>query len=345
MLESNCTACDEDGDWQKAVRATTSLLQIFSFPEFFNAAAEKLAQLLNADGAALVVHDGPDRLRYKLFHGLEVLNQAPIVKFSFPAGQGTIGQVLATGKPLFTPDYANSENAMPDFVAAGLRANLVLPLCGPSGFIGALSIAWLRHRPGPLTAVSFAIAEMFAALISSAVYREALETQLEDYSLTDPLTGLPNRRMLMHRLLNAQQRATRNQSLLALALLDLDGFKAVNDDLGHASGDQRLLLAANAIRGATRDVDTVARLGGDEFVVILEDLHAPQEIQTILERILCAVSTSCNKEKETHRITVSIGAAIYPLDFSDPETLLLHADRAMYLSKRKGGNQVTLSPQ
>lgn len=344
MQETDYAECYEDAHWQKAVQATTRLMRIFSFPEFFAAAAESLAQLLNADGAALIVYDGPERLRYKLFHGLEELNQMPIVKFSFPACEGTVGRVLATGKPMFTADYAYSEDAMPEFIAAGLRANLVVPLTGPSGYMGALTIVWLRHRPAPPSATNIAIAEMFAALTGSAVYREALETQLEDYSLTDPLTGLPNRRMLMHRLASAQRRACRNQSLMALAVLDLDGFKAVNDELGHACGDQRLLQAATAIRGAVRDVDTVARLGGDEFVVILEELRTEHEVKAVLERIVRAVHTSANTDGDIYRITASVGATIYPLDFSDPDLLLQHADKAMYLSKRSGGNQATILP-
>ena len=332
----------EDAHWQKAVLATTRLMRILSFQEFFTAAAESLAQLLNADGAALIVYDGPGRLRYKLFHGLEVLNQVPIAKFSFPDSAGTVGRVLATGQPMFTSDYAGSEDAMPEFVAAGLRANLVVPLTGPSGYIGALTIVWLRHRPASPNTTHVAIAEMFAALTASALYREALETKLEDYSLTDPLTGLPNRRMLMNRLANAQRRACRNQSLMVLAVLDLDGFKAVNDEFGHACGDQRLLQAAAAIRGAVRDVDTVARLGGDEFVVILEELRTLQEVKAVLDRIVCAVRTGANSDGDMYKITASVGATIYPLDFSDPDLLLQHADKAMYLSKRSGGDRVKI---
>jgi len=86
------TGHNQEQRWQQAVQATTGLLRIFSFPDFFNATAESLAKLLDADGVALIVYDSPGRLRYKLFHGLETLNQTPIVKFSFPAEQGTVGR-------------------------------------------------------------------------------------------------------------------------------------------------------------------------------------------------------------------------------------------------------------
>lgn len=284
------------------------------------------------------MYDGPERLRYKLFYGLNQNNQDAIVNFSFPATQGTVGLVLTTGQPLFTEDYGMSPNAMSEFVDTGLRSNLVLPLPGPSGFVGALAVAWLHRQSVSPEAVNLAIAQMFAALIGSAVYREDLQKQLEDHSLTDPLTGLPNRRMLMLRLGEAQKRACRNQTLMVLAVLDLDGFKTINDQLGHAVGDQKLLSAAAAVRTTIRDIDMIARVGGDEFVLILEDLKSLREVKTILQRIVRAVDHT-NEDGARHKVTASLGATIYPIDFSEPETLLKHADVAMYQSKRNGGNQ------
>jgi diguanylate cyclase (GGDEF)-like protein len=149
----------------------------------------------------------------------------------------------------------------------------------------------------------------------------------------------------MLRLTNAQKRACRSQSLMALAVIDLDGFKSINDELGHVAGDQCLLMAAQAIQNIVRDIDMVARFGGDEFVVVLEDLQSVQEILSILNRIVEAVVHGCSISGERYKITASLGATIYPLDFSEPEILLKHADEAMYLSKRNGGNQVTLLPR
>jgi len=308
---------NESEQWQAAVQATTRLLQICSFPEFFNAAAQTLAGLLNADGAALIVTDGPARLRYRLFYGLDHVDQMPIVKFSFPDDQGTVGQVLTTGQFLFTPDYPGSASAMPEFVSAGLRANLVLPLPGPSGFVGAIAIAWLREDPLALTPARLAIAELFAAMIGSALYREGLERQLHNHSLTDPLTELPNRRMLALRLAEAQEQACRNQTLMALAVLDLDGFKTINDRFGHSAGDQFLRLTADAIRGVIRENDAASVLG-----LIVE-----------------AVAKHGRNGPHGQTVTASLGATIYPLDLAGPEALLKNADQAMYIAKRAGGNQ------
>lgn len=332
-----------DGEnWEKAVRATTALMGIFSFSEFFKAAAENLAQLLEADGAALIVYDGPSRLRYKLFYGLEVIDQNPATKFSFPADQGTAGRVLATGQTMFTADYPGSKDAMPEFVSAGIRANLVLPLKGPSGYLGVVTVVWLNKKSTPPNKRNIAIAEMFTALVGLSVYREELEDKLRDHSLTDPLTGLPNRRMLMHRLSSAQRRACRSQSLMVVAVIDLDGFKEINDELGHASGDQALLQVAEALKSAIRDVDLVARLGGDEFVLVLEDMSTIEEVNTILNRIISAISVIRVAGGTAYKMTASLGATIYPLDFNDPETLLQNADKAMYMSKRNGGNSAII---
>ncbi|MDE8347452.1 MAG: sensor domain-containing diguanylate cyclase [Acidocella sp.] len=319
-------------------------MKIFAFSEFFQSSAAGLARLLNADGAALIVLDDPGYLRYKLFYGLEFVNQETITKFKFPADQGTAGRALASGGFLFTEDYPNSPDAMPEFVAAGLRSNLVFPLPGPHGFVGAVAISWIRQKPGALDPQVLTIVELFAALIGASLYREELERQLQTLSLHDALTGLPNRRMLMVRLVEAQKRAVRHQTLLVLAVLDLDGFKQLNDMFGHAEGDKILIRAARNIQDSIRTTDMVARLGGDEFVIILEDLNTPREAELILERVVRALHLTCEKGGVSANIYTSIGGTINPFDFSDPETLLVHADETMYLAKRAGGNRYLLKP-
>ena len=126
MQNADHPSWDEGRQWQAAVHATTGLLRICSFPDLFNAAAQNLAELLDADGAALIVTEEPNRVRYRLFHGLERLNQKPIVKFSFPAGQGTVGQVLATGTLSFHPGLSGQRQC-----DAGIR------LCRPAREFGS----------------------------------------------------------------------------------------------------------------------------------------------------------------------------------------------------------------
>jgi len=328
----------ESGLWQAAVGTTTALLKILVFSEFFDTAAASLAKLLNADGAALIVYDDADHLRYKLFYGMELIQQTSIADFRFPAHEGTVGLALATGQHLFTPDYPNSPKAMPAFIEAGIKSNLVVPLPGPNGYIGAIAISWINRRAGGMARATLSIVEMFAALIGASLYREELEAKLKALSLQDPLTGLPNRRMLMVRLTEAQKRAYRHQSLLVVAVLDLDGFKQLNDMFGHAEGDKTLVWAAGRIQEVIREIDMVVRLGGDEFVVILEGIKSRREANLILERLVGTLHLRVEKAGRSVEIRASVGATIYPLDFNDTETLLRHADDMMYMAKRSGGN-------
>jgi diguanylate cyclase (GGDEF)-like protein len=330
--------------WSVAIAKATELMTIFSFEAFFDAAASSIAELMDADGAALIVYETSELLRYKLFFGMEVLNQVSISRFRFPVKSGTVGRVLASGQKLFTPDYPGSPEAMPEFVAAGMRANLVVPLRGPTGFIGAIAIAWMsRPPPSPLHPENLAIVDLFASLIGSALYREALERQLESQALHDPLTGLPNRRMLMIRLAESMKRARRNGAVLALAVIDLDGFKAVNDHSGHMAGDEILISAAGRIQEHIRDTDFVARTGGDEFVVILENVRDGEEAKSILERVGHSVVLETGPDGPLSvKISASIGATIASPDQQEMEVLLRRADAAMYRSKKNGGNRVVL---
>ncbi len=295
---------------------------------------------MNADGAALIVQDGRDHLKYKLFFGLEEINQESIAKFRFPASRGTVGRALNSGTYLFTPDYPHSPDCMKEFVDAGIKANLVMPLPGPEGFLGAIAISWLKRSPGSLDPEALSVVGLFAALVGSALYREALEERLEQQSLRDALTGLPNRRLLMLRLAEAKERAKRGRAMFAVGVIDLDGFKNVNDHFGHRAGDEVLVQAAYRLEAAVRSSDMVCRLGGDEFVVILEGINSRQELQPIFQRIAEAANIRIDDLTGTGEVRASIGATMYPVDAEDPEQLLQLADSAMYESKSRGGNCV-----
>jgi diguanylate cyclase (GGDEF)-like protein len=336
---------ERDGEpiWQAAVIETTELLKELSFPKFFESAASSLARLLGADGAALIVREGADFLRYRLFYGVSKINHGASAEFRFRADEGTVGRAMRNARYLFTPDYPASADAMPEFVAAGLRANLVIPVPGPDGMLGAIAISWIG-RPAPaFDSRALRVGEMYAALLGSALYRETLETDLQSLSLQDALTGLPNRRMLMLRLDAAQRRATRQQRLLVLAMVDLDGFKQLNDGFGHAQGDEVLITAATRVQGLIRTTDMVARLGGDEFVILLEDIGSVREAKCVLRRIVDALRLQVRTSARELHVTASIGATIYPLDLSDPQQLLGNADAAMYVAKRQGGNRLVLN--
>lgn len=168
------------------------------------------------------------------------------------------------------------------------------------------------------------------------------QLKLEQMAYFDTLTGLPNRRMLSDRLQLATAFAQRNESLLAVCYLDLDGFKPVNDTWGHAAGDRLLIETAHRLSACLRGGDTVCRLGGDEFVVLLGGLQHLDECEIALERLRDAICMPFPVSEGEARLSVSIGVTLFPLDTADPDTLIRHADQAMYISKQNGRNRFTI---
>jgi diguanylate cyclase (GGDEF)-like protein len=168
--------------------------------------------------------------------------------------------------------------------------------------------------------------------------RREAEERAEHLAHHDGLTGLPNRRLLEDRLLQAIAFARRRDQRMAVLFIDLDGFKAVNDSLGHDGGDQLLKQAASRLVAATRAGDTVARLGGDEFVVSLTQLAQAGDAGRVAEKLIEVLAAPYEIKGEIARVTASIGLALYPEHGSDDETLIKSADAALYIAKTSGKN-------
>ncbi|HEY8095351.1 MAG TPA: EAL domain-containing protein [Methylobacter sp.] len=167
--------------------------------------------------------------------------------------------------------------------------------------------------------------------------RKAAEEQIKQLAFFDPLTQLPNRRLLQERLKHGIDVERRDGKQLALLMLDLDRFKAVNDSLGHLAGDELLQQVAARITTRLRDVDMVARLGGDEFVVLLEDIAHPEDAARVAEEIITDLSKIfCVAPGEEVQIGASIGISLYPQHGDSPALLMDHADAALYQAKDAG---------
>jgi diguanylate cyclase (GGDEF)-like protein/PAS domain S-box-containing protein len=164
------------------------------------------------------------------------------------------------------------------------------------------------------------------------------QAQLEHLAHHDPLTGLANRLLLSDRLEHALLAAARESAVLAVLFIDLDRFKRVNDSLGHALGDALLQSVAERFRTAIREADTIARLGGDEFVVLAERLHTWEEATRLAHRLVKVLVEPLRLGAHELYLSASIGVSIYPRDGQTVETLLQHADVAMFRAKEKGGN-------
>ncbi len=172
---------------------------------------------------------------------------------------------------------------------------------------------------------------------AEAALRES-EERFRQLAHHDTLTSLPNRALFYDRLRQTLALAKRNSWTVGVMLADLDHFKRVNDTLGHAAGDKLLLQAAERLAKAVRASDTVARLGGDEFAVVLNNLSAPEDAAVVAHKIIAAFQAPFQVEGHSLPATLSIGAALYPNDSTDQETLLNNADAAMYRSKEAGRN-------
>jgi diguanylate cyclase (GGDEF)-like protein len=177
-----------------------------------------------------------------------------------------------------------------------------------------------------------------ADLTAAALRRWGAEQQLRHQSMHDTLTGLPNRALVLDRLQVAFDRAVRPRSPVSVLFLDLDGFKAVNDTLGHAAGDDLLIGVAVRLRAAVRPGDTVGRLAGDEFVVLC-DGGSPADAARLAERLAEVLREPYVLEHGEVEVTASIGMGVAEPD-TDPERLLQQADAAMYRAKRQGGGMV-----
>lgn len=158
----------------------------------------------------------------------------------------------------------------------------------------------------------------------------------------DVLTGLPNRAFLSDLLDQALEFSRQENIPLAVCMLDLDGFKAVNDGYGHASGDMLLVEVAKRLRDIVRGEDVVARLAGDEFVLVLRYVRDLPELRAALNRVLGAISAPYTLHGKDIKVFASIGVTLFPHDNEDAETLLRHADQAMYVAKQSGRNRFHL---
>jgi len=212
---------------------------------------------------------------------------------------------------------------------------------------------WNRRKNGELFLTTSTISAVrsssgktthYVSLFSDITEQQAQQQQLDHMAHFDVLTGLPNRLLLEDRLQQAMLQCLQRNTSLAVVMLDLDGFKLINDAHGHEAGDEMLGLLAHGMRQVLRPGDTLARLGGDEFVAVLVDLESPSDFEPILGTLLEATARSvtlCAKGGEAVKVEISAsaGVTIYPQDRVDADVLMRHADQAMYAAKQAGRNR------
>jgi diguanylate cyclase (GGDEF)-like protein len=204
------------------------------------------------------------------------------------------------------------------------------------------SITWVRDRRFPVLDKQGQPYRLAGVATDISAQKEAelqllvLNRKLQQQATHDVLTGLPNRRLLIDRLDQALAHARRNGGHLALLFIDLDGFKDINDRLGHTAGDEVLEIIGRRLKHLLRSADTAARLGGDEFGLVLSNISDRQDARLVAKKVLEAIFTPFMIREERCYISASIGISLYPEHGASTDELISRADAAMYKVKRSG---------
>jgi len=178
--------------------------------------------------------------------------------------------------------------------------------------------------------------------IEDITERKKSEEKINTMAYHDHLTGLPNRALFFDRLGQAMSLVSRTQKLMAVLMLDLDRFKPINDELGHAWGDKVLIEVSKRLQQCTRSTDTVARLGGDEFSIILVDVNSEEHACKIAEDIITAIREPLTLKESQYTLGVSIGICMVTSEDNNIKDIMRKADTAMYQGKKKGGSYVIM---
>jgi diguanylate cyclase (GGDEF)-like protein len=256
---------------------------------------------------------------------LELFIEDPLIKIVGIIDANPQAPAMAIAKKLGIPNFTKLDEA--------IEASLP---CIAFNLTGDDSItAYVESKLGAENIISGFQARFFWNLLTRLKQTNEQITHLAHH---DNLTGLPNRILFYDRLNQAITRARRDKESIAVLYLDLDGFKLVNDTLGHEAGDTLLREVAKRIVACVRDSDTVARMGGDEFTVILSNVRPPSHKDRVAKEIIDAIALPFMLDGKSCSTSVSIGIALYPDHGETAEQLVKIADAAMYLAKHSGKN-------
>ncbi len=267
--------------------------------------------------------------------GKQNLQNLPSATFSWWVAKLNANEIIHIADTSMLPAEAAAEKAIIEML--GIKSLLAIPIYAEKtlmGFIGFGDVKTIGLR----SVNDIAMLQIVAEIMGNALRRKQAEELINNMAYHDALTQLPNRNLFQNHLQMAMAQTRRNQTVVAVMMLDLDDFKTINDSLGHQMGDSLLKVIAGRLTKCVREGDMVARMGGDEFMVILPELAQPQDAALIAQKILAILSEPFQIENHALQTTASIGISLFPLNADDPESLIKQADIAMYLSKKKGKN-------
>lgn len=306
-------------------------------------ALEKTISVLGTDAGSIhLLEEGSGDLVLKAHHRLSVEAVRDIQRLKVT--NSIAGMAVERKEPVLVPDITQEPRiATQATLQQGPRATVIVPISLRDRVLGVLTTG--RAGAGSISRDNTNLIQAIANAVAPAIENARLYEQMETMALTDTLTGLPNRRYLLGELERELSRSRREQAPLSLLMIDVDSLKAVNDKYGHEAGDRLLMELAGLIKGAVRTSEIVARYGGDEFVVVLPNT-TPGDAETVARRIRQRVNAYRLQVREGKEIAaqVSIGIATFPQQAASAAEILDRADSAVYLSKARGGNQITLYP-
>lgn len=331
----------------KLLGATRALLatlaQTAPETELLQASIEALTDLLQVKYGAIGVLDEQGNLTQFVHTGMSA-EVAARLKHP-PEGRGLLGVVIREKAALRLDNMADdprSEGFPPNHPK--MTSLLAVPISNLDRVYGRIYLCDKLDKTAfsdDDEELALSLANAISLIMDNARKMDELkhEKSLLIYAaFHDPLTKLPNRALFCDRMVQALSRANRNQTQVAILFCDLDGFKPINDTMGHQAGDHVLKTMGERFTNCIREHDTVARVGGDEFVFVLSEMESVEHSATVAQKILNTISQPIPFDGHEIMLFGSIGIAIYPLDGEETEGLMKNADIAMYQAKRLGKN-------
>jgi diguanylate cyclase (GGDEF)-like protein len=304
--------------------------------EIYTAIHKAAAGLMPAEAFTIIRYDDESHLCQAVYL---VDRRGRIITPSAPASSSLSTKVIETGRSLYIQDTLDSDLTK-DVTHFGdpemVRSVLAVPMRLRGNVVGMLSAQ--SYRPDAYSEEDPYLLEMLAAYAAIALDNSTLFQSIQQLAITDPLTGIFNRRQLFELGHREFQRAKRFKRPISVMMIDIDRFKSVNDQFSHATGDAVLRQLADLLKSSVREFDIVGRYGGEEFVVILPETDLSAAVE-IAERLRWQILTTFNASS-LPSITVSIGVSSSQTNPQDLDTLIHNADNAMYQAKKSGGNRV-----
>ncbi len=321
LLTNKAPLCDSDGRVSSIVTVSSDITELKRGEQAMRESEQRFRSLVEGSVMGIVIDVGGNPV---------FANQtfADIFGYDGPddiLALPSLDAIYASSDRMRIKHYrdarAKGESAPEDYEYQGRRKNG--------------SLIWLQSR---VRSILWKGHHAVQSTITDITLRKEYEERLQRQANFDWITDLPNRVLALDRLNSAVIGARRHDRKVGLLYIDLDHFKKVNDTLGHAAGDQLLKQAAGRIKNCVREVDTVARLSGDEFAIVLPDIHAAKDTETVAHKILEAFSHPFDLDGQEAFVTASIGVTVCPDDGDDPNVLIQNADAAMYRAKEQGRN-------